>query len=196
MKKYLSYKHLLFVAFALLVTASCKKKGAKEDFTDVKGSYFSINQFILDQWNNYTGAPFVIIKTTRVNSKTTDSSYTNSDTVSWAPIFDVFAKTDISDRKNLGQYNFNQFDDPQDGTHNFFYMAKDEELYTQKLLITLDQRTFKVKGIYIETMKKTALDECTHKLYYAPVQTIQIQTDDKPVFGKRVHTVEEYTFMR
>ncbi len=176
--------------------ADCKKKEPKEDFSDVKGSYFSINQFILDQWNNFVGAPFIITKTIRVNGTTTDSSYTNSDTLNWAPIFKTFSKTDISDRKNLGLYNFNQFDDPQDNTHNFFYMAKDNDLFTQKLLITLDQSSLRVKGIYVETYKKSVWTEVTEKLYYAPVKQVQIQTDEKPLLGSRKHTVTEYTFLR
>ena len=176
--------------------SSCKKKQLKEDFSDIKGNYFSIYQFTLDEWNNYSGAPFAIIKSIRVNKGNTDSSFTNSDTINWAPIFLTFFATDISDRKNLGLYNFNQFDDHQDETHNFFYMAKDPDLFTQKLLITINQRTTKVKGIYIETFKKSATDECTQKLYYNPLKTIQIQTDDKPAFGTRKHTVQQWDFMR
>lgn len=192
----LRYRHLLLAVLVVALFSDCKKKEPKEDFSDIKGNYFPMNQFILDQWNNFTGAPFVIVKTIRVNGKTTDSSYTNSDTLNWGPIFETFSKTDISDRKYLGQYNFNQFDDPQDNTHNFFYMAKDNDLYTQKLLITLDQNSMKIKGIYVETYKKTALNEETQKLYYAPVLTIQIQTDVKPVMGSRTHTITEYNFLR
>ena len=183
------------LVFALVV-AGCKKKETKDEFADIKGNYFSINQFIVDQWNNFDDMPFVIIKSTRVDGKTTDSVITNSDTLNWAQIFNIFSATDISDRKNLGLYNFNQFDDNQDNTHNFFYMAKDNDLFTQKLLITLDQRNMRVKGIYVETYKKTVFDECTQKLYYSPIQKVQIQTDDKPLFGKRKHTVVEWDFQR
>ena len=178
------------------MVAGCKKKETKDEFADIKGNYFSINQFIVDQWNNFDDMPFVIIKSTRVDGKTTDSVITNSDTLNWAQIFNIFSATDISDRKNLGLYNFNQFDDNQDNTHNFFYMAKDNDLFTQKLLITLDQRNMRVKGIYVETYKKTVFDECTQKLYYSPIQNVQIQTDDKPLFGKRKHTVVEWDFQR
>ncbi|MCD6012261.1 MAG: hypothetical protein K0Q79_2123 [Flavipsychrobacter sp.] len=180
----------------VLLFTACDKKEDKEDYSNVQGNYFSINQYILDQWNTFAGEPFVIQKTTWVNGKTMDSSYTNSDTINWARLFAIFSATDISDRKYLGQYSFNQFDDNQDGTHNFFYMAKDHDLFTQKLLLTVDQENMKVKGIYIETYKKSATDECTQKLYYSPMKKIQIQWDDRPVFGGKKHTVQEYEFMR
>jgi hypothetical protein len=174
---------------------SCKKKEPQDDYSDVKGNYFSIYQYGLDAWNNFGRPPFVIIKTKRVDEGKTDSSYTNSDTISWAPIFNTFFATDISDRKFLGQYNFNQFDDEQDNTHNFFYMAKDPDLYTQKLLITIDKETTKVRGIYIETFEKTTLKETTKKLYYNPMKTIQIQTYTKPLWSKQTHKVEQWDFM-
>jgi hypothetical protein len=195
-KKQIVFKSLFLVALLGILSGGCKKKEPNEDFSDVKGNYFSINQFIVDQWNNFPGPTCVITKHVRVNDKTVDSSYTNTDKIDWTPIFKTFAATDISDRKFLGKYKFTQFDDPQDETHNFFYQAEDDELFTQKLLITLDMYNLKVKGIYIETFKKTPFDECTQKLYYAPLKTIQIQTDDKPVFGSRKHTVENYDFLR
>lgn len=190
------YKNVLYAVLAVVLFSNCKKKEEKDDYSDVQGNYFSINNFILDQWNNYGGAPFVIQKTIRENGKTLDSSYTNSDTLNWAPIFEQFSRTDISDRKNLGLYNFNQFDDEQDDTHNFFYMARDTDPFTQKLLVTVDRKNMKIKGIYIETYKKSALEETTEKLYYAPLKDIQLQTDVKPMMGDRTHTVIEYTFLR
>lgn len=187
----------MFFAALLFVSAltSCKKKSETENFDNLEGNYFSIKQFELDQWNTWAGEPFLITKTVTINKKT-DSSLTNSDTISWAPIFKAFAETDISDRKFLGKYNFNQFDDPQDGTHNFFYQAKDEDLFTQKLLITIDKVNNKVRGIYIETFKKYFGGERTEKLYYNPMKTIQIQTDDRPMLGSKKFTVTEWTFMR
>ncbi len=185
------------MAFMAILATSCKKKEATENFDNVQGNYFSIRQFELDQWNTWVGEPFMITKTVTIN-KVTDSSLTNSDTISWAPIFKTFAETDISDRKFLGKYNFNQFDDNQDGTHNFFYQAKDEydDLYTRKLLITIDKSSNRVKGIYIETFKKYFGGEKTEKLYYQPMKTIQIQTDDRPLLGSKKFIVTEWIFHR
>jgi hypothetical protein len=185
----------LLLAAGVLFSASCKKKKAEDDFSNVKGNYFSIYQYGVDAWNTYEGPPFLIVKSIRIDEGKTDSSYTNSDTINWAPIFKTFFATDISDRKYLGQYNFNQFDDPQDLTHNFFYKAKEDDMFTQKLLITIDQQTSKCRGIYIETFEKSTFGETTQKLYYKPLRTIQIQTDSKPLFGKRKFTVQQWDFV-
>lgn len=188
---------LLVLALLVFVAASCKKKEDNPVADSGKGTYFSIKQFELDQWNTWQGEPFLISKTVTINKKT-DSSYTNSDTISWAPIFKAFAETDISDPKFLGKYNVNSFDDPQDGTRNLFYQAKEEEddLFTRKLLITFDEQSMKIKGVYIETFKKYFMGEETRKLYYSPMKTIQIQTDEKPMLGSRKFTVTEWNFMR
>ena len=188
------YAGLLLV---LLAVASCKKKEkAAVDTSDIKGNYFSIKQFALDEWNTFSGEPFLIEKSVRINNGKPDSSMTNSDTISWAPIFKAFFDADISDRKFIGKYTFTQFDDREDETHNFFYQANDEDLFTQKLLITIDDVNSKVKGIYVETYKKTFMSTTVQKLYYSPMKTIQIQNDEKPMLGSKKFTVTEYTFMR
>jgi hypothetical protein len=187
----------LFLVFFTLATQSCKKIKDKDDTSDIKGNYFSIRQYGLDQWNNWAGPPaFVIVKTLRKGNEKADSSYTSSDTLNWAPIFKTFFETDISDRKYLGQYKFSQFYDNNDGTHNFFYEANDDDLYTQKLLITIDQYTNKVKGIYIETLKKEfMMGEIIQKLYYRPYHTIQLQKDEKSMLGSKSFSVVQYDFM-
>jgi hypothetical protein len=188
-------KALLIILLLSVCILSCKKKEEGEDYSKVRGNYFSIRQFALDEWNTFQGEPMVIVKTVKTNGKT-DSSYTNSDTLNWNPIFETFFKTDISDRKFLGKYNFNQFDDNVDQTHNFFYQAIDRDEYTQKLLITIDQQTQKVTGIYIETLEHTFWDDKIQKLFYSPMKTIQIQTDDKPKFGSKKYSVLQYDMMR
>jgi hypothetical protein len=156
-KKYVKYAAVL-LGF-VLAFSSCREKDKNTvDYSKLKGNYFSIKQFGLDQWNNFQGPGCGIVKTLRKDKGKTDSTYSNTDTLDWAPIFKVFFETDISDRKYLGRYKFSQFDDPADGTHNFFYEALDDDLYTQKLLITIDQYDNKVKGIYIETLKKGIYD--------------------------------------
>lgn len=163
---------------------------------NVKGSYFSIKQFALDEWNTFAGDLFTVTKITTIDSKIVDSAILASDTMDWNQIFKAFFPSDISDRKFLGKYNFNQFDDNVDGTHNFFYEAKDEDQFTQKLLITIALFTNKVKGIYIETRKSSISGDITQKLYYKPMTEVQIQTIDEPKMGNKKHTVVQYDFNR
>jgi hypothetical protein len=181
---------------AVVAFPSCKEDTPKEDYSDVKGSYFSVRQYALDQWNTFYGEPFLISKKVKVNNGPFDSSYTNSDTLNWGIILKLFFETEISDRKFLGKYKFSQFDDDQDDTHNFFYEALEDDLYTRKLLITIDQYTQKVKGIYIEAASNSIFDDRIVKLYYKPMKRIQIQTIESELFGDKKHVVTEYEFLR
>lgn len=187
----------LFIALVLSVLfAGCKEDELPAEYSNITGNYFSIRQYTLDQWNIYSGEPFLIQKTVRVNDGAYDTTYTNSDTLDWGQIFNIFFKTEISDRKFLGKYKFTEFNDDHDETHNYFYEALDDDLYTRKLLIAVDQYTQKVKGIYIEAADNSPLEDKLVKLYYKPMRRIQIQTLVKPVFGKEKHTVTEYEFER
>jgi len=179
----------------VLVFSSCKEKEKVNEFDNLKGNYFSIKQFALDEWNTFSGESFVIVKTVTENGKA-DSSFTNSDTINWSAIFKTFFETDISDRKFLGQYKFSQFDDDNDGSHDMLYEAIDDDVLTRKLLITLDRYSRKVTGLYVVTLRKSPFHEVMQKLYYNPLKTIQIQTDDKPLVGKKKFTVVTYDFMR
>jgi len=183
------------IILVAMTGTSCKKKQEVSAADTMSGNYFSVNQFMLDEWNTFAGEPFMISKSVKEGDKI-DSSMTNSDTINWAPLVKTFAETDISDRKFLGQYKFSQFDDNADQTHNFFYEALDEDLFTRKLLITIDRFTSRVKGIYIETEEKDLFDDKIQKLYYKPLKTVQIQTDDKPLLGSKKYTVVQYEFLR
>lgn len=183
---------------ATLSLAACKEdeKKAEEDYENVSGSYFSVRQYALDQWNMWYGEPFLIVKSVRVNNGGYDSSYTTSDSINWAPIFKSFFATDISDRKFLGKYKFTQFDDPADQTHNFFYEALEDDLYTRKFLITIDQYNQQVRGIYAEAIESSMGDDKIVKLYYKPMKRIQIQETETPMMGEKKHTVTEWEFLR
>lgn len=188
---------MLLAVLAVFSISACREDKKKaEEYSDVKGSYFSVRQYALDQWNMWYGEPFLIVKTVRVNEGRYDSSYTTSDSINWAPIFKTFFATDISDRKYLGKYKFTQFDDPQDETHNFFYEALEDDLYTRKLLITIDQYNQRVRGLYIEAVENSMGDNKIIKLYYKPMKRIQIQETETPLLGAKKHTVTEWEFIR
>jgi len=182
---------LFLIAIACTFSLSSCKEKAFEMFANTKGTYFSINLFIIDEWQTHAGEPISFQKTVKLNGKV-DTSYTNVINMDWKSILKIFSATDISDRKFLGKYNFSQFDDNFDNTHNFMYVAEDPNLYTQKLLITMDNATNKVKGIYIETQKSNFWNETHQKLYYAPVRTIQIQQYDKPMLGSKKELLVKY----
>jgi len=180
---------------ATIFLFSCKEDENKSVNTD-EGTYYSIRQFAQDQWNYNMGAPFVILKTVRVNGGKVDSSYTNSDTLNWGHIFDLFFQCDISDPSFLGKYKYSFFEDEEQDTYDVFYEALDEDLYTKKFLVTASQENKLIRGIYIEASEKTPFNDKIVKLYYKPMKRIQIQVTDKPLFGKKKHVVTEYEFIR
>lgn len=148
----------------------------------------------MDEWTTYSGTPVTMTKTVKENGKT-DTSYTNGDTLNWAAIMTVFFETDIGEPKFLGKYDFSQFDDYSDGTHCFFYQSKNDDVFTKKLLITIDNETKKITGIYIEASKSNFWSTVTEKLFYAPMKTIQIQTYTNPLIGPKKEKVVQYNFM-
>lgn len=160
-----------------------------------KGTYFSIKQYILDEWDNHMGETLAFTKIVKENGKT-DTAYTNVELMDWPGILKPFVESDISERKFLGKYAFSQFDDELDNTHNLMYVANGDEMFVQKLLITLDATTVKVKGIYIETHKKVLWSTTTQKLFYSPVRSIQIQEYNKPLFGGKKETITQYQVVR
>ena len=185
----MKYSALLFILIAVAFS-SCKEN-EPDFFADVKGTYFSINQYALDEWANHAHDPLTFSKKYVVNKKA-DSGYVNMEHLDWNTVLKTFLETDISDRKYLGKYKFSQFDDNSDNTHDFMYMTSDKNLFTQELLITMDVHTTAVTGIYIETYKKNFLGETTQKLYYAPMKTIQIQRHENPLIGQKKEILLQY----
>lgn len=204
MKKHLKITAILFVFFCL-INFSCKEKSLFERYATVAGINFSIKQYIFEQWTNYNGQPFAILKTVKINGKT-DSIYTNSEKLNWSEIFSVFFETDISSKESLGHYKFTQFEDKEDRTDNYYYEAIDESRYTwnlldedqftRKLLISVEPFTNRIKGIYIETYTRSIFGDTNQKLYYSPNKTIQIQRYEKPMIGSKKSTIIQYYFMR
>ncbi len=190
---------ILITAFASLTLVSCKEKEKPAADTTVaadKGTYFSIKKFSLDEWETHAGEPITFQKTIVENGKTTDSSFVNAEHLDWVAVLKIFTETDISDRSFLGKYSFTQFEDSLDNTHNFLYLANDKELFTQKLLITMDINTMQLRGVFIETFKKTFWNETHQKLFYAPVAIIQMQEYENPLIGSKKEKITKYEVVR
>ena len=191
------YRYSCWLSAMLLFTVvSCKPStpAVKNDITNSGGTYFSIKQFIQDQWSLYHGQPFGLRKIVYLNGRV-DSTMVSAYDLDWAPIFRVFIESDISDRKFLGKYDFSSFPDDATETNNFFYEAKDDKLYTRKLQISADNVSSKVRSIYIETQKKGKWSSRTQKLFYMPVKIISIQEYEKSGPGTARELRIEYRFL-
>ena len=184
-------KNVVFIGVLfLIIISSCKKKQEEAKIDASKGTYFSIVQFASDQFSTYGGQPYTLQKVVNLNGKV-DSSYESALKMDWAAVLKPFFESDISNKKFLGQYNFNLFDDDATLSRNYFYEAKDEKLFTKTLQISTDPLNNKVTSIYIETEKGGKVQ----KLLYRPVKLIQIQEIETSFFGKDKNLKVEYYFM-
>ncbi|MBS1585933.1 MAG: hypothetical protein JSS82_10370 [Bacteroidetes bacterium] len=181
---------------AVLLFATCKPrpKPAPAINAGEKGTYFSIKQYIKDQWNTYLGQPFGIIKVTTRQGKA-DSLLKNAYNLEWGDILNKFCATDIGNPEYLGHYRFDMFLDESTDTRNFYYEAIDDTLFTRKLQISAMQENNKIRSIYIETERKTGTKDIVQKLYYSPLRVIQIQEFDALATGDKNASRVEYFFL-
>lgn len=179
--------------FLLLFSAACssKKQEVKEpEIPDNAPTYFSIRQFIQDQWETYKMQPYTLERVITDGDKK-DSSLVSAYEFELGEIMETFIKTDIGHKKFLGKYDFNMMEDASTWTRSYYYEATDPDVYTRKLQIITDAENNKIKNIYIEAEEKGG---ATVKLYYAPVKLIRIQEISKPTLGSKKEITKEYRF--
>lgn len=174
----MKFIHILFILLALFLTQSCKQKPQEENPN--VDTYFSVKQFLDDQWVNREGIPFTLRKITTFNG-ITDSSFIGLDSTVWQQIREKFDPTDISKPEFLDQYFYSNYDEDALDLTILHYEAKDKNLFTQKMDVNVDMFNNRVRSIYIETRKKNAIYIKTEKLLYAPDQIIQIQQFEKSI---------------
>lgn len=174
---------------------SCKNAGKKPETTSADGpGYFSIKQFIADQWDTYRGQPFGLQKIVYIDGKS-DTSFVSAYDMDWGTVFKTFFETDISDPKYIDRYQFSSFPDEATMTQNFFYEAKEDDLFTRKLQISADDVSHKVRSIYIETAKNGQWSKFSQKLFYMPLKIISIQEFEWAKTGPTKELRVEYRFL-
>jgi hypothetical protein len=183
---------ILTVSVFIFTFIACNTRKAEVTPAAVPGEgYFSIKQFVADQWQTFKGQPFGMEKVVTLNGKK-DSSVISAFDAEWGAIMKPFFESDISDTKFLDRYNYSAFKDDATYTLNLYYEAKEDKLFTRKLHIMLDDVTAKIKSIYIETDD----NKTTRKLFYIPLQVISIQELENvgSTNGKELRI--EYRFLR
>lgn len=189
----MSVKQFLFIACVALVSA-CTQKNAEnkkpEIAEDDKGPYyFSMKDFVLDQWNVFHGQPYTFLVRVTKDGKT-DSSYVDAFKMELGALMETFNKTDIGEKKFLDKYRFNVVDDNVTFTRNYYYEAIDPTLYTKVLQVMTDPTNNKIKSVYVEASD----DKKELKLYYAPHKIIQVQEFKKANSGLLKEVKTEYRF--
>lgn len=163
---------VLLLLPTVLAATACKKSNQEKKEIKVEGTYFSVRQFMSDQFATFRNQPFVFLKVVTDGTQT-DSSYVAADTMAWLPVVEAFANADIGDSALVGSYKYSEFDETVTGQHMFLYEAADPELMTRQLMIGADPFTRKISSIYMDVYLPHGK---TQKLYYAPLKMIQIQT--------------------
>lgn len=141
------------------------------------------------------GQPQSLYKISKLNGAV-DTTVTNFLQMDWTPIFNVIKATDISDKKFIGLYNFNMYDDDVTATRGLIYTAKDPNVLTRTLQISTDPSNNRITSIYIETAKHDFWGSTTQKILYIPMRIIQIQEAQDHLVGKARNLRVEYRFMR
>ncbi len=184
-------KYFSLVVFSLLLLLSCGEQ--QNAGYDPDTSYWSINQFIIDQYNLVLGEPIALTKVVTLNGNV-DTSYIPIDKVDWATVFKVFGTTDISDSKYYNLYNYSHFDDNSMEMSTMSYAAKDPDLYVQRLDVNYDNETRKISSVYIETNVSNWMHEKQQKLSYYVGDKIIIHETESSKFSKDKDLTVLYKF--
>ncbi len=199
---------LLLTFIACITLFACKEKqkssSAEENapppppttqqVIDTSQTYFSISDYFNDQWKSRRGNPYTLLHLNKVNGKTTDSSYVPMDSVLWAQLRAPFDAADISDKKFLGKYKFDMFDDETAETTHLYYEAATPDLFMQKMDISANIFSKLVKAVYIETRSTENGLTVSRKLQYIPDRLFQVQTFEKAPGQPGKNTTQEYRY--
>jgi hypothetical protein len=160
---------------------------------DTSARYFSIRDYFNDQWNTRRGSPYTLLKIHQVNGKA-DSAFVALDSVLWFTMRAPFDAADISDKKFLGLYKFDAFDDESTQTTHLYYESVSPDLYLQKMDISADVFTKRVKSVYLETKSIKEGHQFNQKLQYIPDRIFQVQEFEKIEGQPEKNTKLEYRY--
>ena len=186
---------LLIILMAACAACGTKKVERKPPVPadDNPLTYFSMYDFVKDQWEIHRGQPYVLTKFVTKDGKT-DSSMVSVFDMDLGSIMQEFIKTDIGDKKFIGKYDFSVVDDASSFTRSYYYEANEPDLYTRTLQITTDPTNGKIKSVFVKASDNKGSPRKSVKLYYSLRKVIQIQELIKPRFGAAKEVKTEYRF--
>ncbi len=160
---------------------------------DSSATYFSISDFFDDQWRSRRESPYTLLKVTESNGKR-DSAFVSLDSLVWSSMCAPYNAADISDKKYLGWYKYDMFNDETTETLHLHYEAMADDLFTRKMDVSADMFSRKIKSIYIETRRDEKGHVLSQKLQYMPDRLFQIQTFEKSEGTAAKDTKVQYWF--
>lgn len=187
-------KKLLYMLFLIpfIGMVSCGNGGSKlpEGYKEGDAN-FSVSQFFDDHWSLIEGQPYLLKKSVEINGEI-DTGYQQLDSTFFYHIKGLFDKTDISEPKYLVEYDYLYAE--EDYYHSLIYTAKDEDLFTQLLVVNLSLTSNRIIHIYVETKKDNLFHTKTQKMTYAPFKYIQIIEYEKSFLSSPKNIKLDYAF--
>lgn len=204
LSKFNVYACLLVVALAC---ASCKhtpdKKKENADAgtqpavvsqnVDSDSEYFSINEFMDDQWK-YLKTQAYVLKRYRTVNNVQDSAYAELNDKLFRELKARFGATDISGAACRGKYQVTLSLDTAQNMVNLLYIAADPALPTRQTLLSMDKENARVTQVYVSTQSDSNGTFRTQNLLYVPEKVIQIQEYEQGANAEPVNTKIIYKF--
>lgn len=182
------HKILLITSISIIGATSCKNNTTSKEIDVVSNNtdelYYSSTQFINDQWNTNKQQPYVVLRVVNENGKS-DSAYLQQDEKLFKEFSKYFVAADIAKKEFLGKYNYSENFDQESGFAFLTYTAKDPELFTQKVEISMDPYSSKIIAVYIETKDEGIFSSNNQKILYTIDKGIFIQEYSKTLFSDR-----------
>lgn len=176
---------LMSLGLWLLLLSGCKyfKKSTYEPPEEEQETYFSVSEFLDDQWKLLAGQPYMLLKVTNFNGSK-DSSMVLLDSTLWQQIREPFDAADIGKVQFLEQYRFTTYKENVLNAIYINYEALYKDLYTRRLNVGMDNYNYKIQSIYIEAEKRNRTYTSIRKLTYIPQKSIRIQGFEKSIISK------------
>lgn len=160
---------------------------------DSNSEYFSINEFMDDQWKYLKTQAYVLRRYRTVNN-VEDSAYTELNDKLFRELKSRFGAADISGAAYRGKYHVTLSLDTALNMVNLLYVSADPALPTRQTLLSMDKENSRITQVYVSMQSDSSGTFRTQNLLYVPEKVIQIQEYEKQANAEPVNTKIIYKF--
>lgn len=160
---------------------------------DTTQTYFSVKEYLDQQWNLKKDNPYTLLKIVVENGKR-DSSFVPFDSTNWFTILQPFYIADIGDKKYLGWYRFDSYKDDDAEEVHIRYEAIAPDTIMRKMDVAANPFSGTVNLVYMETRHQTGQGIISRKMTYKRDDFIQIIESDKKEGKPASDRILEYRF--
>jgi hypothetical protein len=196
----------LILSIALCLTLFACKEKQKSATTEQKAApivplkvedtthtYFSIKDYLDQQWNLKKDDPYTLLKIVIANGKR-DSTFVAFDSANWYAILHPFYIADISNKKYLGWYHFDSFENEDMEEVHIHYEAIAPDTIMRKMDVAANKYSGMVNLVYMETRYKANDVITTRKMTYKHDDFIQVIESEKKEGKPAVERIIEHRF--